>query len=394
MAKPIKLGVIGWGGRGEGIVMTLLHEHAKHLFEITAVADLYQGRRERAMQSLGLSASAVYPNHTELLKHADVEAVMVETGSPALAPICCEALRAGKHAIADVPMIDSRKDCWDLVVAAEQSGKVYCMGEQVRFANFVDKWRQHIRNGDIGEPLFVQGEYIHPEAGFYFDRIDTGDHDFTTIEAVANDPNYEKTWRNHFRDPIRYIPHELSPLLKIVEDRVTKVSCAIGGSQMYGDAVEMLDLECAVMQTAKGRALRIVNSFTAPRGGSFFHHWYHIMGTDGVLENSRAGWGVGGEIILRKDGRVEKTDYGWPPEQMPFGDASVGHAGLEAYVFKQFHDAIQEGAPTELDVYTMADVALPGAVAAESATAGGVLLDVPDVRPSAERPAGTYPKLG
>ena len=43
--------------------------------------------------------------------------MMVETGSPDLAPICCEALRAGKHAIADVPMIDSRKDCWDLVVA-------------------------------------------------------------------------------------------------------------------------------------------------------------------------------------------------------------------------------------------------------------------------------------
>jgi len=162
---------------------------------------------------------------------------------------------------------------------------------------------------------------------------------------------------------------------------------------MYGDAVEMLDVECAVMETAKGRVIRIVNSFTAPRTGhqEVFYHWYHIMGTHGLLETARPGWGLDGELIRRKDGTIEQTTYGVERSDSPFRDFAGGHSGMEAFVFQDFYEAIRNNHQTELNVYAAAEATLPGIIAAESAEANGAALDVPDVRPNAGRQPGCFP---
>ncbi|MHB0939925.1 MAG: Gfo/Idh/MocA family protein [Armatimonadota bacterium] len=400
--QPLNLGVIGLGKRALGM-MEIVRNGGEHLFRIAAVCDVYQNKVDHACAQFGLPASAGYTDYRELLRNPAVDAVLVETGAQDLSPISCAALYAGKHAMADVPMTFTREDTWALILAAERTGKVYCMGEQVRFGNFVRRWKAHIARGDIGEPLFIQGEYIHPEPYFYFERNDDGEPFKGTWEemlAAAQDPAYHKAWRNFFTHPIKYIPHELSPLLEIIDDRVTSVSCIAADARSLGETVEMLDLECALMQTAKGRTIRIVNSFTTPKRGPFAHHWYHIQGTEGVLENARPGWGDGplwymnNEIILRKDGSMERTEYGWARDDAPFGDPAAGHGGLEAFSFQAFHDAIH-GGPNALNVYAAAESMLPGIIAAESAEQGGLRLDVPDVRPNANRPAGTeFKKAG
>ena len=395
---PLNLGVVGLGKRGLSMIHTV-RAGGEHLFRLTAVCDLYRNKVDNACQAFGLPASAGYTDYRELLARPDVDAVLVETGAQDLSPISCAALYAGKHAMADVPMTFTREDSWELVLAVERTGKVYCMAEQVRFGNFVVRWKEHIARGDIGEPLFIQGEYIHPEPYFYFESKTDGQPVKNTWEdmiAAAKDPNYYKAWRNYFKHPIKYIPHELSPLLEIIDDRVTHVSCVAADVRQFGDAVEMLDCECALMTTARGRAIRIVNSFTSPRRGPFAHHWYHIMGTEGVLENGRPGWGEGpawymdNEMIIRKDGSLERTNYGWAREDAPFGDPNYGHGGLEAFSFQTFHDAIL-GGPNELNVYATLEAMLPGIIAAESAEQGGIQLAVPDVRPNAARAAGRPP---
>jgi len=394
--QPLGLGVIGLGKRALGM-MSIVRSGGEHLFRLVAVCDRYQNKVDNACEHFGLPASAGYTAYHDLLANPAVDAVLVETGAQDLSPICCAALYAGKHAMADVPMTFTREDTWELILAVERTGNVYCMGEQVRFGNFVVRWKEHIAKGDIGEPLFIQGEYIHPEPYFYFERNSDGVPVANTWEdmlVAAKDPAFHKAWRNDFKHPIKYIPHELSPLLKIIDDRVTHVSCSASDARQFGEAVEMLDLECALMQTERGRTMRIVNSFTTPRRGSFAHHWYHIQGTEGVLESARPGWGEGAgwymnnELILHRDGTMERTNYGWARADAPFGDPASGHGGLESFSFQTFYDAIH-GKPNELNVYATAEAMLPGIIAAESAEAGGIRLEVPDVRPSAARPAGT-----
>ncbi len=392
--KPVNLGVIGLGPRGTGLAH-ILQTSGAELFEVTAVCDPYPGKVDDALSTLGLPSSAGYANHHDLLQHADVEAVLVETGAQVIAGISCDALRAGKHVLCDVPMMFTRQEAWDLVTTVEQTGLVYCMAEQFRFANLVQHWKQHLEQGDIGAPLFIQGEYIHPVPGYYLEDRVTGLGDRVHGDPVqqANDPRYQKTWRSTFKHPIKYIAHELSPLLKIIDDRVVRVSCYPADARMYGDAVEMLDVECAVMETAKGRVIRIVNSFTAPRTGhqEVFYHWYHIMGTHGLLETARPGWGLDGELIRRKDGTIEQTTYGVERSDSPFRDFAGGHSGMEAFVFQDFYEAIRNNHQTELNVYAAAEATLPGIIAAESAEANGAALDVPDVRPNAGRQPGCFP---
>jgi len=392
--KTIKLGVIGLGGRGLGLAELLL-QSGRHMYEVTAVCDPYPNKVADALRTLALPPEAGFTDYHELLQSPAVEAVMVETGAQVMASISCDALRAGKHVMCDVPMIFTRQEAWDLVVAVEQTGLVYCMQEQVRFANFVRHWKQYVEQGEIGVPLFIQGEYIHPVAGWYLEDRATGAAAVQEEDLVVlvNDPRFQKTWRNTFKHPIKYISHELSPLLKILDDRVVQVSCCASDARMYGDAVEMIDLECALMQTQKGRPIRIVNSFTAPRSGEYFHHWYQIMGTDGVLETARPDWGAEGEIIRRGDGSVERTNYGWErTDDNPFGGFSGGHGGMEAFVFQQFYDTVVHHHPNESDVYATVEATLPGIIAAESAESGGILMKVPNVRPNAERESGAYPK--
>lgn len=61
-------------------------------------------------------------------------------------------------------------------------------------------------------------------------------------------------------------------------------------------------------------------------------------------------------------------------------------------MFQEFHDVIHGKKDNELDVYTTAEVVLPGIVAAESAKAGGIKMEVPYVRPNSERVKGQYPE--
>jgi predicted dehydrogenase len=394
--KPIQLGIIGLGHRGHSLAQ-MLRQHAAHRYEIIGVCDEQPMRRHQTIAACELPASAEYSDHRALLENPDIEAVLLETGAQALAPLALEVLAAGKHVLADVPMIFTRDEAAQLAAVVEKTGLVYSMAEQVRFANFVVQWQRHLENGDIGEPLFVQGEYIHPAPGFYYDEVENSGAPASHSALIdpreqARDPRFRKAWRNSFKHPIKYIPHELSPLLKILDDRVTEVSCFSADARSYGDAVEMLDVECALMKTAKGRVIRIVNSFTVPlhAGKEEAHHWYHITGSEGFVENARPGWqgndvsweAQGQETIRRRDGSIERTHYGWERPDNVWADFSGGHGGLEAFVFEGFYNAIREGSPNESDIYATIEAVLPGIIAAESAEAGGVKMDVPNFRRS------------
>lgn len=391
--KPVRLGIIGMGNRGSSLGR-MLRQYGTHRFELVAVCDTQPKNLQQSLQSLELPPTAGYASHQALLENPEVEAVLLESGAQHLAPLTLEALAAGKHVLADVPMIFTRQEAFDLVAAVERSGVVYCMAEQVRFANFAMRWKEHVENGDIGEPLFIQGEYIHPVPGWYYEEIESSGIKYSRSmddpRQQAGNPELRKAWRNTFKHPIKYIPHELSPLLKIVEDRVTEVSCFAADAHSYGDAVEMIDMECALMKTAKGRVIRIVNSFTVPHhvNQEQAHHWYHISGTEGFVENARPGWSGGevprwearGEIIRSRDGSYTETKYGWERPDNIWPGFEGGHGGLEAFVFEEFYNAIREGQPNECDIYATVESVLPGIIAAESVEAGGVKLDIPNFR--------------
>src|SRR5512134_842721 len=81
---PIRLGIIGLGGRGRSLAH-VLRSAGRHLFTIVGVSDFFPGKVEAALRELELPFQAGHTDYWKLLANPGIEAVLVETGADTMA---------------------------------------------------------------------------------------------------------------------------------------------------------------------------------------------------------------------------------------------------------------------------------------------------------------------
>lgn len=109
MAEKIKLGIVGLGriwGMASGELA--LYEDK---YEIVAVCDLIEDRRNKAKEKLGCAA---YEDYAEMLKQDDIEMVYIATRSNDHYEHAMMALEAGKHVLLEKPATISYEQALDL----------------------------------------------------------------------------------------------------------------------------------------------------------------------------------------------------------------------------------------------------------------------------------------
>ena len=77
----------------------------------------------------------------------------------------------------------------------------------------------------------MRGQYF----GYYGTRLffqDPETGEFCPVEELAPHPGARPTWLQEM-PPIHYLPHELSPMLKVLDDRVTEVTAMSTGSPSH-----------------------------------------------------------------------------------------------------------------------------------------------------------------
>ncbi len=393
--RPIRLAVIGLGPRGRGNVVGKALAYAE--YELAAVCDRRANLVAGVVDTVEREHGRRVPGFTDyerMLREVEPDAVAVTTDVDVQIPIACAAMESGCHAMVEVPLCTSIEDCWRVVTTAERTGKVFLLMEQVRFSGYIRAWRRIVDAGVIGKPLFVEGEYFSCKGGDAFFQDAAGRFHYPEHAAAAG---AAPTWR-HTMPTIVYLPHELSPLLYVIDDRVTRVVAMSTRPQSYRHPeVHRADLQVALMHTAGDVVLRMAvghSSAAMPRdtGGGESAHWHHVKGSAGVLEWNRTPDGA--PKLWVEDWEIEQpisvpwttTPRGAPPEA-----AASGHGGRDYYVFAQFADAVLHGVPVELDAYAAADTAAPAILAAVSIDCGNAPQDVPDFRPGPERAAGELP---
>ncbi|HVF09727.1 MAG TPA: Gfo/Idh/MocA family oxidoreductase, partial [Abditibacteriaceae bacterium] len=215
-----------------------------------------------------------------------------------------------------------------------------------------------------------------------------------TPDEARDNPRAAKTWR-HNMNIISYLPHTLSPLLMVMQDRVAEVT-AMGTRprSYYQENVEQSDIEVALMKTAQDSVIRAMVGFSSPvaKRGENIHHCYVIRGTHGALESQRSGWDK--QKMWLHDHQM--ADWAAMPWGLAVIDAPAeatasGHGGMDYYPISTWLDAIRGNAAPAMDVYTAVETAAPAAAAIESIQRGSSLVKVPDFRPSESRPAGQEP---
>ena len=249
-----------------------------------------------------------------------------------------------------------------------------------------------MEKGLLGRVTYCEGEYVGYKGTLRFHQ-DWKTGEFVYPEDLAAHPDARPTW-SHIMAPIHYLPHDLSPLLTMLDDRVVEVTAMSTRSpSYYHPEINRADIQVALMKTEKDTLLRLMCGFTQPTPNVKEHHRYRIIGTEGTVESARSTqepaklWLADAQMPDMADVEWSRRRTDAPPEAL-----ATGHNGTDYYVHTTFRDALLSDKPTGFDVYQAVDTAAPAILAADSIDQGSELIKVPDFRPSAARPAGHMPK--
>lgn len=372
--NEIRIGIAGLGHRGLWWIELLQKIPG---FRIAAICDYIQPLHEAALAKIAYRQDVkTFTDWNEFLAFKGMDAVGLVVRSPSQGRMAAEALRAGKHVHAEVPAAHTMDDCRAIVEAQKSSGRIYQLAEQVRFGGFCLAWQKMVAAGQLGTVTYGEGQYVgHYGTKHYFQDPASGR--LVALEDLPKFPGAKSTW---FQDmpPIHYVVHNISPTLKILDDRVVEVMGAStpAPSQAF-PKVNQADIQLALARTAKGTLLRFLCGWTQPAPHDD-HHWWQFIGTKGRIEWRRRKsekprfWLADAQMM-----EVGEADWRFEREDAPPEAVSSGHSDMDYYVHAAFRDAVLHGKPVELDAPSGVHTAAVGILAAESIEQGGKWLKVP-----------------
>ncbi len=367
MAKEIKIGIIGAVKRGSSFKYAI--DILKGL-KVEAVCDTNEERLEE--KRLFFGASEKYTDYKEMLKKADINAVIVATPMPFHVPQAIDSLKKNLHILSEVPAGISIPECKKLVKVAKESKGIYMMAENFTYMKPNAVVKEIARKGLFGEIYYAEGEYIHE------------------LKGLNEITKWRRKWQTGING-ITYGTHSLGPILQWMHrDRVVSVSC-VGSGHHYkdprGDYYENEDTCLMLCRMSKGGLVKIRVDMLSDRPHAMNN--YSLQGTDGCYESARAE-GEKNRIWLRNissDMNIWKDLSELEDEFLPANwkkhletAKKAGHGGGDFLEMLDFMDAINGRRPCPIGIHEAMDMTLPGLVSQQSILKGGKWLPVPDSR--------------
>jgi predicted dehydrogenase len=151
--KVFGVGIIGCGLIGQKRAKTLGKGG-----RLVACADIDLGRAQNL--SIGTTAKC-YSDWNELIKLSDVEIIMIATLHDSLAEITAAAIKAGKHVLVEKPAARSAKELEPLIRLAKKTGIKVRVGFNHRYHRSIQKAKQLVDDGALGDLMFIRARYGH-----------------------------------------------------------------------------------------------------------------------------------------------------------------------------------------------------------------------------------------
>ena len=174
----MRVGVVGLGYWGPNLVRNL-HELAAA--EAAWMCDL----RPDVLDALGRRFPAVRQTRDldEMLDDDSLDAVAVVTPVSTHHDLAMRALQAGKHVFVEKPLAASSDQAIDLIREADGRGLVLLPGHTFLYSPPVNRIRDLIRSGDLGEIYFISMSRVN--LGLHQSDVsviwDLGPHDFSIL---------------------------------------------------------------------------------------------------------------------------------------------------------------------------------------------------------------------
>ncbi|WP_118195581.1 Gfo/Idh/MocA family protein [Albibacterium indicum] len=145
--KAVRIGVIGTGKRGLGLINTIAESVPQ--LQVVACCDLIPENLQAALQKAGKKAKG-YTDYEKLLADRNVDAVIVSTPLYLHYPMAVAALERNKHVYVEKSMAFTIKQALDMVRRVRESNLVLQVGFQYRNFPLYHKVKEIIQKGTLG----------------------------------------------------------------------------------------------------------------------------------------------------------------------------------------------------------------------------------------------------
>ncbi len=383
----VKVGVVGVGARGTGLVSILLDIPG---VEIPAICDINTDHLERAQKMVADKGRKKPDGYSKgdrdferLCDRTDLDAVITATPWEWHTPVAVAAMKAGKYAATEVPAAVTVEDCWKLVETSEKTGQPCMMMENVNYFRNVMMVLMIIRKG-----LF--GELLHFEAGYQHD-----------VRFVKFDTKGNLLWRGKHsvtRNGNLYPTHPIGPIAWWADinrgDRFTHLVSMSTKSRGLNHQIRekfgpdhpnarlqyaLGDINTTLIRTHNGLTVTLYHDTQSPRPYDLI---FRVQGTKGLYS------GTLNKIYI--EGRSPKNDE-WEdieaydrefehPMWKGLGEVAknYGHGGGDYIEMHQFIKAVKNRTQTPQDVYDAATWSVISPLTEQSVASKSAAVDFPD----------------
>ena len=368
MGKLLNLGMVGFGLHSLGL-QTELNNNPILKGRVKLVAsfdpDPFANERLKKFESIKLVES-----FENLLDIKELDGIIIASPPQYHADQAVTALESGLHVISEVPMAIREEDINRIINAEDESGKVYQLGENACFFPEVLFAAQLISTGKIGEPVYVESEYLHDVTYRWRDQ-GYGDVDSPRVDSWYQlcDPMMYA----HSIGPAQVILGGLKNPMPFIE--VTSFANDIGGYQGNPICKPARAFQIALFRTQSTAITKCANAYIFAREPT--RHSIQVVGRTGTYEcyqfdrPGRLFIADGHKIskIHRRRGKVRKIDQDFINSIIPRVEGF--ESGTYARILNDWLTSIKNGKKALLHAKVAANFCMSGIQASRSARDGG-----------------------
>jgi len=389
--RKLRVGFIGLGGRGIGVVTDTFADMVKTDVDIAAICDRFEERVEKMADILvgkNIPRPFCTTDYREILDREDIDAVVIMSSWQTHVDIAVEAMEKGKTVGLEVGGVYALNDCWRLVEAHEKTGSQLmflencCYGERELMA------LQMFREGIFGEVVHCSGSYSH---------------DLRSEVVGGREKKHYRLGNYINRNCDTYPSHDIGPMMKILDinngNRLTTLSSFASpakGLKEYikthkssDDPLQNVefkqgDVITTVITCARGETIVLTLDTTLPR---FYSRNFTVRGTKGsyfgscdavFLEGVHDEFeGTGKGVKLWGNGAEYSRKYRHNIWQN-YTPGAGGHGGMDWLVFRAFVESALGNKRPPIDVYDGVAMMCLTVLSEQSIAKGGMPMDIPD----------------
>ena len=334
--ETLKIGVIGTGSRGTGI-MSLINDIDG--MEVVACCDILDFRLEEGLKLAPKSKR--YRDYTELMKDKNVDGIVISTPFSTHDEIAIAGIKSGKHVYCEKTLVKGISKIQDLLTSYKKSkGLIFQTGHQYHSSPLYQEAVRVIQNGYIGEVTAVHCQWNR-----------NGDW-----RRPVPDPQFERmvNWRMYREYSGGLVAELMSHQIDFVNwfsKSVPSKFTGFGGIDHWKDGRETFDNVHLLMEYPNGMDV----SFSATTTNGYEDYQVKVLGSKATMILDYNDGYIYPEKALQKeigvvDGVSGATKTAWSSGEGVKINAPADDPTIDA--LKQFKLAIQKGDKVISDIWT------------------------------------------